>query len=232
MAVEKAKVLAVFSTKFKGKSLSKTFLDKTATRYAAKIETDADIDDYINEREEDIIEAGVEADRRVTAALKKPAEGDKVDKTKTPAAVEIDDDELKDAPAWAKAIINQNKELVAKVAGFEAQTSEQKLASKFETDERLKGIDKRLFRGRYPKTEEEFEEAVTEAAEELKDFAKPEGGEQQQRRPFGGGIDKPNYGTKPVQQQQPGGKGEVSKTVMDDIKKFTSTLQPTPPATK
>lgn len=227
MAVDKAKVLAVFSTKFKGKSLSKTFLDKTATRYATKIENDADIDDYINEREEDIIEAGVEADRRVTAALKKPAEGDKPKGTVT--APEIDDEELKDAPAWAKALIKQNKELADKVQGFETKSSQQTLAQKFEADERLKGIDKRLLKGRYPITEEEFENAITETAEELKDFVQPAGGTtNNQQKPFGGGSDKPNYGNKPNGQAQQ--QAAVSKEATDAVKKFTSTLAPKAPA--
>jgi len=71
MAVEKGLVLTAIEAKFKGKSLSKTFKENLATKWAAKIDNDTDIDDYVSDREEIILEAEREANSRVTEAVKK-----------------------------------------------------------------------------------------------------------------------------------------------------------------
>ena len=63
MSVEKGKVLAAIETRFKGKSISKTYKENLAARWAAKIESETEIDDYINERADDVIEASKEADK-------------------------------------------------------------------------------------------------------------------------------------------------------------------------
>lgn len=172
MAIEKAKVLAVLSTKFKGKSLSKTFLDKTATRYAAKIDTEADLDDYINDREDDILAAGEEADRRVTAATKKIT-ATVTDPKKE--VVEIDEDELKDAPTYVKALMKKLEGMEAKVLEFQAEKTAGTIEKRFLEDVRLKGINPKLLKGRVPKTEEELEDAINETAEDLKEFVVVEG---------------------------------------------------------
>lgn len=169
MAVEEKKVLDAIELKFKGKSVTKDFKKNLAKSWAAKIDNDADIDAYINDREDVVLEASAEGDRRATAATKKPAEGTTT-KAAEKATVEIDDEELKDAPAWAKALIAANKTLTDKVSDFESRQSQQTIATRFQNDERLKGIDAKLLKGRYPKTDEEFEAAVEEAAEDLKDF--------------------------------------------------------------
>lgn len=214
MAVEKTKVLEVLSTKFKGKSLSKTFLDKLATRYATKIETDADVDDYINDREDDIIDAGTEADRRVSAALKKPKEGDKSEK-KEPT--EIDEDELKDAPAYVKALMTQIKGMNDEIKGFKAKEAQQTISKRFESDERLKGIPAKLLKGWYPTTEEEFEDAVTQAAEELKEFVAVEGATGSGKT-FGG-TDRPGFSGNQQKQAQ----AQTAK-VPDAITQFTDRM--------
>jgi FMN-dependent NADH-azoreductase len=219
MAVEKAKVLVVLSTKFKGKSLSKTYLDKLATRYAAKIETDADVDDYINEREDDIIDAGVEADRRVSAALKKPKEGDKA-KTET-VENSIDEDDLKDAPAYVKAMMKKMDGMNQTIEAFKAKEVESTLQSRFESHENLKGIPKKLLKGWYPKTEEEFENAVEAASAELKEFAQAEGDNGAGSKRNGFGTDRPGFSG--GQQRQAAASGSQTK-VPEAITQFTDQL--------
>lgn len=226
MAIEKAKVLAALSTKFKGKSLSKTFLDKTATRYAAKIETDADMDDYINDREDDILEAGIEADRRVTAALKTPKEGEKGKPAPKEEPV-IDEDELKDAPAYVKAMMKTMQGMTDEIKGLKADKAAETISTRFSSDPRLKGIDPKLLKGRFPKTEEEFETAVEEAVEDLKEFVKSDG-QQEGQKPngistklgTGGGFgDKPVHTSTSIKTA-----ADKTKDVPPEISQFTQNL--------
>jgi hypothetical protein len=227
MAIEKAKVLAALSTKFKGKSLSKTFLDKTATRYAAKIETEADLDDYINDREDDILAAGEEADRRVTAALKTPAEGGKTKPTPTEQQPVVSEDELTDAPPYVKAMLKQMQGMTDEIKGLKAERTAETISQRFLKDERLKGIDPKLLKGRFPKTDDEFEAAVTEAAEDLKDFIKPEGQEQQQQQQPAGITTKigRGFGDKPVHQTAvKATPADKTKEVPAEIQAFTDNL--------
>lgn len=225
MAIEKAKVFAALQLKFKGKSLTKTFLDKTATRYALKIENDADLDDYINEREEDILAAGEEADRRVTAATKKPKEGEGT-KPEAKTEPEIDEDELKDAPPYVKAMMKKMQGMADEIKGFKSEKTVESLQSRFLKDDRLKGINPVLLKGRYPKTEEEFEAAVTETAEELKDFIKEDDGQQQQQQSaqqtkLGGGK---AVGDRPVHTNINIKPADKSKDVPAEITQFTDNL--------
>lgn len=227
MAIDKAKVLATLQLKFKGKSLSKTFLDKTANRYAEKIATDADLDDYINDREDDILAAGEEADRRVTAATKKPKEDDgkggKPDAKNEPV---IDEDDLKDAPPYIKAMMKQMQGMTDTIKGLQAEKAAETIASRFTSDPRLKGIDPKLYKGRIPKTEAEFEATVEEVAEDLKDFVKAEGqqgsGESGKPNPI---TTRLGFGDKPVhvtpQVKTP---AEKTKEVPPEIHQFTDNL--------
>lgn len=219
--VEEKKVLDSLSTKFKGKSLSKTFLTKTANRYAAKISTDADIDDYINDREDDILAAGEEADRRVTAALKKPKEGDGDKPDPKKEVIEIDDDELKDAPPYVKAMMKQMKGMSDTITSLQSEKSADAIKNRFISDPKLKGIDPKLLKGRIPTKEEDFETALEETYEDLKDFITTDSGKgggagatglnrQTDRPGFGGGAKPANGG---------GGAGDVK--VPDAIKTFT-----------
>lgn len=229
MAIEKAKVLAALQLKFKGKSISKTFLDKLATRYCAKIETDADMDDYINDREDDILDGAAEADRRVQAATKKPAEGGKPEVKKD--VIEVDDDELKDAPPYVKAMMAQMKGMNETINKLNADKTADTLSTRFLKDERLNGLDPKLLKGRFPKTEEEFEDAVTEAAEDLKDFVKEASSEQQQQEGTPGKLqtklgngaafgDKPVHTTSQVRTPV----DAKAKEVPPEIKAFTESL--------
>jgi len=168
MAVEKGKVLIAIETKFKGKSISKTFKDNLATKWAAKIDNDTDIDSYVDDREDVVLEAVREADQRVTDALKKVPSGkdDKKPEDKE-EVVKVDED----APQWAKDLAKQNLELSQKLSGFQAQQSQQSLADRFKANPELKGIPEFMLKGRIPQSEEEFDTAVEELKADYTTFA-------------------------------------------------------------
>lgn len=219
MAVEEKKVSDAIELKFKGKSITKDFKKNLAKSWAAKIDNDADIDAYINDREDIVLEASAEGDRRATAAIKKP--NDPTKPTKETLTVEVDEDELKDAPDWAKALIKSNKALNEKVAAFENKSTQQTLAERFQSDERLKNIPKQLLKGRFPKTDEEFEAAIEEATTDLKDFAKAEGNEGGNKAGFGN--DKPRFSGKAGAQAADKLKPETQQAI-DKVKAYTATL--------
>jgi len=168
MAVQEGLVLTAINKKFEGKSISKTFKENLAKKWAVKIDNETDIDDYINDREDVVLEASTEADRRATEAVKK------LTPLKTEVKTEDKVDEIKvadDAPEWAKALIQQNKNLEAKISGFETQQSQKTLTERFKSNPELKGIPEFMFKGRIPTTEEEFASAVSELKTDYTAFA-------------------------------------------------------------
>lgn len=170
MAVEKGKVLAAIETKFKGKSLTKNFKENIAAKWAEKIEKDDEIDAYIEDREDLILEASAEADRRAVAAAKKAkeeaAEAVNPEKEKKPEEVKVDDD----TPAWAKALIDQNKALSDKINAFEQAGKAKTIAEKFASDDRVKGIPEFIRKGYTPASDDDYETKVTELSEAYKTF--------------------------------------------------------------
>lgn len=225
MAIDKGKVLAKLLVKYKGKSLSKNFLERTAEKYAAKIADDADdtaIDEFINDRDDVIQEAISETDRRVT---------DAVNKVKNPNQQQQQQEENKDdfpadMPDWAKQMAKGITALTGEVTSMKTEGVKKTLAERFNSDPRLKGIKPVLLKGRVPQTEEEFENSILEAVEELKDFITVEGSEQQQQQTAKRfGNDKPAYGNKPPvtggNQQTP-----AVKEALGNVKKFTDGLKP------
>lgn len=224
MAVDFQKALDNLTTKLKGKSISKTYIKNAATRYAAKIETDADIDDYINERLDDIIEAGVEADRRVNAALKKV---EKPDPTKKETDIEIDEDELKDAPAYVKAMMKQMQGMNETIQTFQKEKTAASVADRFLKHDKLKNIPAKLLKGLTPKElkdDDELETLVSETYEDLKEFETNGSGGSGGNT--GGvrrsGNDRPGFGGSGQQQQGGAGGGKTEAT--DAVKAFTATL--------
>lgn len=168
MPVEKGKLLIAINRKFEGKSLSKTFKENLAEKWAAKIDNDTEIDSYIEDREDVILEASTEADRRATDAVKKMTPPKTEDKTiiKTDEVVLPDD-----TPEWAKALMTQNKTLSEKILGFETQQKQKTLTERFKSHAELKGIPEFMFKGRIPSTEEEMETAVAELKTDYSAFA-------------------------------------------------------------
>lgn len=74
MAVEKGLVMAVIERKLSGKSLTKNFKESIATKWAAKIESDDQIESYVEDREDLLLEASAEGDRRANTAVKPKVE--------------------------------------------------------------------------------------------------------------------------------------------------------------
>lgn len=158
MAVEKGLVLAAIEAKLKGKSLSKNFKENLAAKWAERIETDEDVDSFIDDREDVLLEASSEADRRAQEAVKKV----KVEKVEE---VKVDDNNPN------KELLSAIQALTAKVDGFENAQKTKSLEERFRADERLKGVPEFLIKRSIPKSDEEFDSVAEELAQEYKSFA-------------------------------------------------------------
>lgn len=161
MAVEKGLILTAINKKFGDKSVSKIFKENVATIWAGKIVDESEIDSFIEENSYVILQASTESDTRVTEAVKKLTPS-QTQKTEGETKTEPKDDFPADTPEWAKAIINQNKTLEAKINGFETQQTQKTLTERFENHPELKGIPKFMFKGRIPTKEEDFDAYVQE----------------------------------------------------------------------
>jgi len=163
--VPKDKVLAVLNAKLQGKSVTKTYKERLAEKWAAKIENEEDIETYVSDREDDILEAAADGDRRAQSATKTAKQeaadmltgksGDENPKEITPDP---------NMPEYMKAFMAKVDNLAEKVTGFEQKQSSQSLSEKFAKDERLKDVNPIFYKGRIPTSEEQFEAAVTEVA--------------------------------------------------------------------
>ena len=173
MAVAKGLVLAAIEKAFKGKSLSKTFKENLSVKWADKIDTEDDIDDFVSERTDEILEASAEADRRANSARIKALEEAREDKggkgNKSDTGNDDDDEELPaDTPEWAKQVLKQNAELKRKVESFEQSQSLKGIEERFKNDPLLKGLPKAMFKGRIPQKEEDYESYRDELIEDYK----------------------------------------------------------------
>lgn len=171
MAVPKDKVLAALNKTFQGKSVSKTYKDSLATKWAAKIENEEDIDTYVSDREDDILEASAEADRRALTAAKtaKQEAADAVAGKKQ--AGEIPDEVNKDVPEWMKPFMTSIQTLATEVQGLKTQKSVETLTDRFMKEERLKTVPDFMKKMAVPKTEDDFEAAVAGLSTEFTQFA-------------------------------------------------------------
>lgn len=199
--VEKGKLLIAINKKFEGKSLSKTFKENLAEKWAVKIDNETDIDAYIDDREDVILEASTEADRRATDAVKKLTPSKIENKTE----IKVEEVIIDDAPEWAKALIAQNKTLEAKINGFETQQTQKTLTERFKSHAELKGIPEFMFKGRIPSTEDELETAVAELKTDYSAFAT-----ENKLSILGNDVPNTGIGTNPSQ-VKPASKEEVDK---------------------
>lgn len=192
MAVEKGKVLAAIEAKLQGKSLTKNFKENLATKWAEKIETEDDIEAFVDDREDVLLEASSEADRRAVAAAKKAkSESQEPKQEETPS---VDDD----TPAWAKALIQ-------KVEGFERQQKSQTIAERFRNDERiksLKGLQEHMFKGRIPQSEEEYDAKVEEFVDDWKPYLEKTVIQDQKDIPPPNGKGAPKAGGKEISAEE------------------------------
>lgn len=162
MAIEKEKVITRYKALFGSVGLSQTRLDEISAKLALKMAdeaTDEDIDARLNEQNDIYPFAEIKKhDDRILNEKnnpnKKPDKVEKVEKKEEEEAV----------PSWAKSLLE-------KVEGLENAKKTESITEKFKKDERLKGIPEFAFKGRIPKDEESYEEAVTELATDFKAFA-------------------------------------------------------------
>lgn len=164
MAVSKDKVLAAIEEKFKGSSLTKHYKETIAKKLADKIETDADIDSYIDDRADFFTETQAEADRRVSSVVK-PSKVEDTPKNEEP---KVDNDEM---PSYLKALMETIEGLKSEFNTMKSQKVTDSIADRFSKDERLAGIDPRFYKGRVPTSETDFESSVLGIASDFKAFA-------------------------------------------------------------
>lgn len=123
----KKKILEALETKFSG--VNAQILDRIATKLAKTVQSDDDVEKALEEVSfQSIIDS--EGDRRATDASKSAVanyekrfglkDGEKVgaDNGKNEESEKEPDNEM---PAWAKAIVEQNKELTAKLHAMEGE---------------------------------------------------------------------------------------------------------------
>lgn len=171
--VDKGKVRAAIEEKLKGKSLSKNFKDSIAEKWAAVIEDEDSIADYIEDRLDILNEASAEADRRAVAAVNKhkAENGTQQQQQQQQSAQHQDDDDGEDTPKWAKKLFAANEATNKRLDAFENSNKAASIESKFKNDERLKGIPASLIKRSIPQSEEEYETAVEELVNDYRPIA-------------------------------------------------------------
>lgn len=164
MAVEEKGLRAKIELKFKGKSLSKNFKDALAKKWAPKIDTEEDVDDYIDDREDIILETASEGDRiRTEAAKKKP--------TTTVETVETDEDNDEGKTEMQKLMAEITK-LTGVVTGLQQKETQQTIQQQAMKHESLKGIPASYFKGRsLPEKEEDIETWAESLKTDYSEFA-------------------------------------------------------------
>lgn len=168
--VSEGLVLTAINKKFEGKSLTKTFKENLAKKWAVKIDNETEIDSYIDDREDVILEASTEADRRATEAVKKIAPVAK-EKIEGEAKTVEEIDETEGMTKFEKMIYQKFNSLESKVVGFETQQTQKTLTERFKSHPELKGIPELMFKGRIPTKEEDFDAYVQELKTDYTTFA-------------------------------------------------------------
>lgn len=185
MPVPKDKVVTKLNEKYKGRSLSKDFKNKLAEKWAEKIDTEEDIDSYINDRDDIILETISESDRRAKQASDKAKEdaaravkGDVVEDKKEP---EIPDD----TPAYMKAFMKEFKSLKEELGSFKAAKSQETIYDRFKNEFAESKVPESMLKRYAPQSEEDFESAKEELTKTWGEIAPAN---QQQGKRFGGDI--------------------------------------------
>lgn len=165
----KEKIILAIKTKFPKANLSKARLNEISAKIEKKvIDDETKIDSSIDEFNEyvDILALAVQDDKlRTTSARLKEIE----DGIKPKAADEplVDDD----APAWAKALIEQNKKLNETVSAIQGEKNATTIRGK--ANEKLKDIPVSYWGKRsIPDTEDALDAFVAEVTEDYAGFTK------------------------------------------------------------
>jgi hypothetical protein len=191
----KEKIIARLKAKFPGVNLSKKRLDAIADKLAKKVEKEEDIDEALDEANELMDFAQVAKDddrvRTLEAEAKKPKQEPKKEDSsdgKEPAKGE-------EIPAWAKGLVDTNKQLLEKVTLLETGKTTDLRKQKLE--ETLKEINPKLkekalrdFSRMKFDTDEDFETYLQETVTDLGDFK----GDNSEQPKGGVSFSKPNLG--------------------------------------
>lgn len=191
------KILAALKAKFNNKGLPEKVLVAIAKRLEATVTEENQIDAAVTAEETVMSEFQSFADSRFEAGKKitpTPAPGPKPEEAPAPTPQPTPDD----APAWAKGLIETNKQLADRLNAIEQGKSTETRKSKVEAalnganakfkDSTLKDFGRIKF-----DKDEDFDEYLNEVTERAKDFK--EANDTQQRRPFqpqAGGGGAPN----------------------------------------
>ena len=174
MPVNEGLVLQKLNDKFRGKSVSKTFKATLAKKWAEKIESDEEIEEYINDREDIILEAMRDKDAAVTAATAK-AKDDAVSVIKGEPAKQDDPpstEPVEGMPDWFKPFATQFGTLAQTVTGLQKDKAHQTISQRLQSDERTKDIPPNFYkRWSIPENDADFETFAEELKAEYQPFA-------------------------------------------------------------
>jgi len=173
----KEKIIAAFKVKYPGINLSKKRLDAIAAKIEAKvIDDETKIDAALAAMDEVYPFADIAKDddkvRTLEAKLKTPAgetPAQKAAREAAEAAAALETD--KDTPAWAKALIEQNKTLAQDLAAIKGEKVANTIKGK--ATELLKEVPVSYWGKRaIPDTEEALQDFVTEVTADYATFKK------------------------------------------------------------
>ena len=174
----KDKILAALKIKFANKGFSAKALEGLAEELAKTVTEEANIETAISGVEPVLNLMQGEVDRRVTEAVAK-AKTEKKEETGTGVNPEKKEDTTnkpagdEQTPAWAKAIIDQHKQLADKINTIEQGKTIDSRKSRLEAKlAKVNEKDKGRYLKNFPRmkfdTEEEFDAFLTEVEEDVK----------------------------------------------------------------
>lgn len=191
MPVNEGLVLQKLNDKFRGKSVSKTLKASLAKRMAEKIESDEEIEEYINDREDIILEATRDKDAAVTAMAAKTKE-EVINAAKGEPAKQDDPpstEPVEGMPDWFKPFATQFGTLAQTVTGLQKDKAHQTISQRLQSDERTKDIPPNFYkRWSIPENDADFETFAEELKAEYQPFAASATAQQFSTGTPGGGI--------------------------------------------
>jgi hypothetical protein len=198
----KDQIVAKFKAKFPAVTLSNKRLDEIADRLSKKVTNEEEIDAKLDEMNELLPFADIQKsddkirdlNGKLKATTKDTTSQDQSTSTTT-------QDKADDTPAWAKALVDSNKQLADKLAVMEKEKLQQTMLQKIGAHEKLKAIPESrrniLLKGRaLPEKDEDLETFVDGFKADYDAFVTEENNEGliNGHKPAGGGSSGPKPG--------------------------------------
>jgi hypothetical protein len=198
----KDQIVAKFKAKFPAVTLSNKRLDEIADRLSKKVTNEEEIDAKLDEMNELLPFADIQKsddkirdlNGKLKATTKDTTSQDQSTSTTT-------QDKADDTPAWAKALVDSNKQLADKLAVMEKEKLQQTMLQKIGAHEKLKAIPESrrniLLKGRaLPEKDEDLETFVDGFKADYDAFVTEENNEGliNGHKPAGGGPSGPKPG--------------------------------------